>query len=75
MAVEESDNLALQLVLQHIEEENHLESRRLYAVVPASDLENPHQPVLIADRIRHWIETTQGNGFLHLASSVALFPG
>jgi hypothetical protein len=75
MAAEESENLALQLVLQNLEEEKSWESRRLYAVIPASDLDNPQQRVLIADRIRHWIETTHGNGFLDLASSVALFPG
>jgi hypothetical protein len=75
MAEQESDNLALQLVLQNLEDERTGETRRLYAVVPASDLEIPQQRVLIADRIRHWIETTHGNGFLDLASSVALFPG
>jgi hypothetical protein len=75
MAAAESENVALQLVLQNLEEERAWESRRLYAVIPASDLDNPQQRVLIADRIRHWIETTHGNGFLDLASSVALFPG
>jgi hypothetical protein len=75
MADQESDNLALQLVLQNLEDERTGETRRLYAVVPESDLDNPQQRVLIADRIRHWIETTDGNGFLDLASSVALFPG
>jgi hypothetical protein len=75
MAEQQSDNLALQLVLQNLEEEKTSEIRRVYAVVPASDLENPQQRALIGDRIRHWIETTHGNGFLDLASTVALFPG
>lgn len=75
MAAEESENLALQLVLQNLEDEKTSETRRLYAVVPASDLENPQQRVLIADHIRHWVETTHGNGFLDLVSTVPLFPG
>ena len=75
MAAEDSENVALQLVLQNLQDERPWETRRLYAVVPASDLDNPQQRVIIADRIRHWIETTHGNGFLDLGSSVALFPG
>lgn len=75
MAAQESDNLSLQLVLKNLEEDRNSETRRLYAVVHESDLEIPQERVLIADRIRQWIETTQGNGFLDLASSVVLFPG
>lgn len=75
MAAEESDSLSLQLVLQNLEEGRSSEIRRLYAVVHAPHLDIPQERVLIADRIRHWIETTQGNGFLDLASSMVLFPG
>jgi predicted ABC-type ATPase len=68
MAAEESDNLALQLVLRNLEEDSGAETRRLYAVVHESHLNIPQERVLIADRIRQWIETTHGNGFLDLAS-------
>jgi len=75
MAAPESENVSLQLVLSSLGEECPKRTRRLYAVVPASDLDIPPQRVLIADRIRQWLETTQGNGFLDLASAVAPFPG
>ena len=75
MAAEECDNLSLQLVLQNLEEDRQAETRRLYAVVHEPHLEIPQERVLIADRIRQWIETTQGNGFLDLASGTTLFGG
>ena len=75
IAEEESPNISLQLVLDRLEEDAPPETRRLYAVVPAGDLENPQQRVIIAERIRVWIENTQGNGFLDLGSVVPLFPG
>ena len=75
MAAQESDNVSLQMVLHSLDEDIPLETRHLYAVVHASDLEIPQQRVLIAHKIRGWIESTQGNGFLDLGSRVALFPG
>ena len=75
MAAEDSDNLSLQLLLQNLEEDKTGETRHLYAVIAASDLEIPQRRVLIADHIRQWVENTEGNGFLNLASTVALFPG
>jgi hypothetical protein len=75
MAADESDNLALQLLLQNLEDDKTSGQRHLYVVVAASDLEIPQERVLIADRIRHWVESTEGNGFLDLASAVPLFPG
>ena len=75
MAAPESANISLQLVLSSVDEERPAETRRLYAVVTASDLDIPPHRVLIADRIRQWLETTHGNGFLDLASVVSAFPG
>lgn len=75
MAADESENLALQLVLQNLDPDRTFEQRHLYVVVTESDLGIPQERALMADRIRHWVETTQGNGFLDLASAVALFPG
>jgi len=37
-------------------------------LVFAPELEIPQQRVEIASEIRHWIETTEGDGFLDLAS-------
>jgi hypothetical protein len=71
MAADDSANVSLQLLLQKLNEDEPSETRRLYAVVPAWHLEIPQQRVLIADQIRHWVETTQGNGFLDLASRIS----
>ena len=71
MAEQESENVALQLVLHSLDEEHPAETRRLYAVLPASDLEIPQERVVIADHIRRWIEHTEGNGFLDLGSRLS----
>jgi hypothetical protein len=71
MAEEESENVSLQLVLHSLDEEHPAETRRLYAVLPGSDLDIPQQRVLIADHIRKWIEHTEGNGFLDLGSRLS----
>jgi hypothetical protein len=47
-------------------DEVHSHSRRLYLVVPSSRLEIPQERIVITDRIRRWVETTSGNGFLDL---------
>ena len=64
----DSDNTSLQLVLENLSEEVHSENRRLYLVVPASHLDIPQERVAIAHRIRRWVETTSGNGFLDLVA-------
>ena len=71
MAERESENVALQLVLHSLDEEHPAETRRLYAVLPGSDLEIPQQRVVIADHIWRWIERTEGNGFLDLGSRIS----
>ena len=71
MAERESENVALQLVLHSLDEEHPAETRRLYAVLPGSDLDIPQQRVVIADHIRRWIERTEGNGFLDLGSRIS----
>jgi hypothetical protein len=71
MAADDSANVSLQLLFCKLNEDEPSETRRLYAVVPASHLEIPQERVLIADQIRHWIESTEGNGFLDLASRIS----
>lgn len=73
IAADDSDKVSLQLILRRVGEDESSATRRLYAVVPASDLEIPPQRVLIAEKIREWIEGTEGNGFLDLSSFVAPF--
>ena len=60
---DEADCLALHLRLQSFTE-NQSRTRRLYAVVRESDLDIPQERVIIADHIRRWIETSEGDGFL-----------
>ena len=66
LTAKESDNASLQLVLENLSNEIRLENRRLYLVVSSYRLEIPQERVAIADRIRRWLETTSGNGFLDL---------
>jgi hypothetical protein len=68
LTAKESDNASLQLVLKNLSGEARSENRRLYLVVPASHLEIPQECVTIARRIRRWVETTSGNGFLDLVT-------
>lgn len=66
LTAKESDNASLQLVLENLSDEARSQNRRLYLVVPAPSLEIPQERVAIAHRIRRWVETTSGNGFLDL---------
>ena len=66
LTAKESDNASLQPVLENLCNETGSENRRLYLVVPASLLDIPQERVRIALRIRRWVETTSGNGFLDL---------
>lgn len=71
MAADDSANISFQLLLCKLNEDEPSETRRLYAVVPASHLEIAQERVLIAVQIRHWIESTVGNGFLDLATRIS----
>lgn len=66
LAASECEEVALQLVLEHLPNEGCASTRRLYMVCSEHDLHVPQQRVLIADRIRYWLESTEGNGVLNL---------
>lgn len=66
LATKDSDSASLQLVLENLSLEVRAESRRLYLALPASHLDIPQECVEIINRIRRWVETTRGNGFLDL---------
>jgi hypothetical protein len=68
LTARDSDNTSLQLVLENLSDEACSENRRLYLVVPTSRLEIPQERVAVAHRIRRWVETTSGNGFLDLVT-------
>ena|ERR1700756_736072 len=72
LTAKESDNTSLQLVLENLSDDAQTENRRLYLVVPASHLGIPQERVAIAHRIRGWVETTSGNGFLDLVTRPAM---
>jgi lysyl-tRNA synthetase class II len=67
LTAKESDNASLQLVLKNLSDEARSKNRWLYLVVSAPSLEIPQERVAIVQRIRRWVETTSGNGFLDLA--------
>lgn len=68
LSAKESDNASLQLVLENLSDEPRSKDRRLYLIVSSSRLEIPQERVTIAHRIRRWLETSSGNGFLDLVT-------
>lgn len=61
-----NDNLLLNLVLeQGIDEEQFL-LRKLGVAVPAAVALDPETCAQIVDRIREWLESAEGDGFLDL---------
>jgi hypothetical protein len=66
LAASECEDIALQMVLEHLPDDGRGSTRRLYMVCLEHDLHESPQRVLIADRIRQWLESTEGNGVLNL---------
>jgi hypothetical protein len=60
----DTQQLALQLRLTRVSEDEPTRTRRLYAVIPERDLGIPYQRVAITTHISKWIETSDGNGCL-----------
>jgi len=60
------DNLLLNLVLEQPVDEVSVRSRELGLIVSAAVIFDPETSPQIIDRIRGWIETTDGDGFLDL---------
>ena len=65
-AASDCEEVALQLVLERTGDEQSAKARRLYMVCSERDLHVPQRRVLIADQIRHWLETKEGNGVRNL---------
>lgn len=61
-----NDNLLVDLVLEQPVDEENVRSRKLGLIVSAAVIFNSETSPQIIDRIRGWIETTDGDGFLDL---------
>ena len=59
--------LLLKLVLEQSIDEERFRTRDLGVLVFASKLHDPNLFGDVLNQIRHWIETTEGDGFLELA--------
>jgi len=59
--------LLLKVILEQSIDEQHFRTRELGMQVLASKLYDPDLFADIVTQIRHWIETTEGDGFLELA--------
>jgi len=60
------DNLLLNLVLEQPVDEENVRLRKLGLIVSGAVIFDPETSTQILDRIRDWIETTDGDGFLDL---------
>ncbi len=60
------ENLLLNLTLEQSADEETSQSRELSVVAPAPLIFEAETSAQIIDRIREWLETTEGDGFLDL---------
>ncbi len=63
---QDSDHVALRLLLERNLDEEHVVTRRLFLYVSQHDLQNRRDYVL--DRIRIWVEQEEGDGELNLVA-------
>lgn len=63
-----AENLFVTMVLERNLDDEHIESRKLAILVSASQLTNPSGLNEVLAQIRNWIETTEGDGSLTIAS-------
>lgn len=61
------DTLLLKLILEQSIDDEHFRTRELGMQVLAAKLFDPDRLVGVISQIRHWIETSDGNGFLELS--------
>ncbi len=61
-----SGSLLLNLILEQPVDEQHFRLRRLGLMVPTVVILDRETCAPIIDRIRGWVETTEGDGFLDL---------
>jgi hypothetical protein len=59
--------LLLKLILEQSKDEEHFRTRELGIQVLTPKLYDPDRFADVVSQIRHWIETTEGDGFLELS--------
>jgi hypothetical protein len=59
-------NLLLNVVLEQRIDDEHFRTRELGIKVRAVDARDADRSVLLLNRIRNWIETTEGDGFVDM---------
>jgi hypothetical protein len=61
--------ILLKLILeQTIDKGEHFRARELGMILLVPELHDPDLFAEVVDRIRHWIETTEGDGFLDVVN-------
>ena len=63
-----SQNVFVTMILEQSIDDEHIRYRKLQMLVPASRLKSASSRSAVLDRIRDWIESTEGDGSLDLAS-------
>ncbi len=66
MENQSGQNLLLKLTLEQSVNDDTFGSRELSAIAPAAVMFEPETYAQVIDRIRDWIEKTEGDGFLDL---------
>jgi hypothetical protein len=66
METQSGQNLLLKLTLEQSVDEETLRSRELSLMAPAAVILDTETSGQVIDRIRDWIEKTEGDGFLDL---------
>ena len=61
-----ANTLLLKLILEQSIDDEHFRTRELGMQVLARKLHDPDLFADVVSQIRHWIETTEGDGFLEL---------
>jgi hypothetical protein len=64
---EAGDNLLLKIILEQSIDEEHFRTRELGMKISAYEARNPDRLPHILSRIRDWIESTEGDGFIEIA--------
>jgi hypothetical protein len=66
METQSGQNLLLKLILEQSVDEETLRSRELSLMAPAAVILDTETSAQVIERIRDWIEKTEGDGFLDL---------
>jgi hypothetical protein len=65
-ATKTGENLLLKIILERFVDDEHFQMRHLGMLIKAHDARDPESVENIANRIRGWIELTEGDGFMDI---------